>query len=236
MTITSSDLSEIIAAHRRWLHNERNGRRANLSRANLNGAYLSRANLSGAYLNGADLRGADLSGADLSGANLSGAYLSGANLSRAVGVTLGMSSPLAMLKWQPGKIRAFKVVNSRNEGIHRGGVKYDIGTVVNVADANPSPTDHCGAGANVASLDWCLKEYRSGYKIVVVEFEADDIASIPIGTEGKFRLYRCRVVSQIPIDDINRMLGRAWVDDDSGWNGDYSLDASGDALGWRAGR
>ena len=42
------------------------------------GADLRRANLRGADLSWADLRGADLSGADLSGANLSGADLSGA--------------------------------------------------------------------------------------------------------------------------------------------------------------
>ena len=45
-----------------------------------NDADLSGANLSGAYLSGADLRGAYLSGADLSGADLRGAYLSGADL------------------------------------------------------------------------------------------------------------------------------------------------------------
>ena len=56
---------------------------ANLSEANLSGAYLPRAKLSGAYLNQANLSGADLSGANLSRANLSSANLSGANLSRA---------------------------------------------------------------------------------------------------------------------------------------------------------
>jgi hypothetical protein len=46
-------------------------------------ADLSGADLSGAYLSGADLSRADLSRADLSGADLSRAYLSGADLSRA---------------------------------------------------------------------------------------------------------------------------------------------------------
>ena len=53
---------------------------ANLSYANLHGANLSYANLSGAYLFGANLSVTDLHGANLSGANLLGAYLSGANL------------------------------------------------------------------------------------------------------------------------------------------------------------
>jgi hypothetical protein len=61
---------------------------AYLSDADLHGAYLRDANLSGAYLSDADLSGADLSGADLHGAylrdaNLSGAYLSDADLSGA---------------------------------------------------------------------------------------------------------------------------------------------------------
>jgi uncharacterized protein YjbI with pentapeptide repeats len=56
---------------------------ADLSGANLSGAYLSGADLSRAYLSGADLSRAYLSGANLSGANLSGADLSGANLSGA---------------------------------------------------------------------------------------------------------------------------------------------------------
>ena len=57
--------------------------RADLSGADLTGAYLSRADLSDADLSGADLTDADLSGADLTDADLSGADLSGADLSGA---------------------------------------------------------------------------------------------------------------------------------------------------------
>ena len=58
-------------------------RGADLSGADLIGAYLRGADLSGAYLRGAYLIGADLSGANLRGADLSGAYLRGADLSGA---------------------------------------------------------------------------------------------------------------------------------------------------------
>ena len=58
-------------------------RGADLSDANLSGADLRGADLSGANMSDADLRGADLSGADLRGASLSGASLSGADLSDA---------------------------------------------------------------------------------------------------------------------------------------------------------
>ena len=82
-TYTQEELNEILENHKKWLIDNNQGNRADLS-----GAYLSEADLSGAYLSeadlsGADLRGANLSGADLRGANLSGAYLRGANLNEA---------------------------------------------------------------------------------------------------------------------------------------------------------
>jgi uncharacterized protein YjbI with pentapeptide repeats len=95
---TPAELADVLAAHKKWLLDQKGGSRADLSRADLsgadlNGADLSRADLRGADLNGAYLRRAYLSGADLSGADLSGAYLrraylrwadlNGADLSRA---------------------------------------------------------------------------------------------------------------------------------------------------------
>ena len=70
-------LNEILNKHKKWLRNEEDGERADLSVADLSGAYLRGADLSGAYLSGAYLSGADLSGAYLRGAYLSGADLSG---------------------------------------------------------------------------------------------------------------------------------------------------------------
>jgi hypothetical protein len=98
MTDPSLDLPAILAGHLKWGRSDPGGSRADLSGANLYGAYLSGADLSCAYLSGADLSGAylsrtnlsgadlsctNLSGADLSCTNLSGANLSGANLSGA---------------------------------------------------------------------------------------------------------------------------------------------------------
>ncbi len=86
-------IDRILELHLKWIRNEIDGVRANLSKANLSKANLSKANLSeadlseadlsGANLSGADLSGADLYGANLSEADLSGADLYGANLSRA---------------------------------------------------------------------------------------------------------------------------------------------------------
>ena len=58
--------------------------RADLTGADLRGAYLTDADLTGAYLTDADLTGANLTGAYLRGADLTGAYLlRGANLTGA---------------------------------------------------------------------------------------------------------------------------------------------------------
>jgi len=68
-----------------------------------------------------------------------------------------------------------------------------------VADANTDVNEQCGAGINVATLDWCLKEYQDGYQILLIEFLASDIACIPTATDGKFRLHRCSVVGTIDL-------------------------------------
>ena len=174
---------------------------ANLSGADLSGAYLSGAdlsvaNLSGANLSGANLSGADLSGADLSGANLSGANLSGANLSGAKGVIRERAIPLLMLLDQPGPIRAYKVVNESGHGHIHGGIRYDMGQTYDEPRASTDVTEECGAGLHVATLDWCIREWQPGFRILVVEFTATDIACIPTATDGKFRLRRLTVVGE----------------------------------------
>ncbi len=164
--------------------------------ADLSGADLSGANLSWANLSRANLSWANLSRANLSGANLSGANLSRADLSWAKGVSPERSTPLLMLYDQPGLIRAYKLVTADGVGPFNGGITYTVGKSREVADANTDNREHCGAGINVATLDWCLSNYSPGYRVLIVEFEAKDIAAIPIATDGKFRLHRCRVVAE----------------------------------------
>ena len=76
--MTSDELKKVLELHYKWLNDESDGVKADLSDADL-----SDADLRGADLRGADLRGADLRGADLSSANLRGADLRGADLSSA---------------------------------------------------------------------------------------------------------------------------------------------------------
>ena len=175
---------------------------AYLSGANLSSAHLSGAYLRGAYLSGAYLSGANLSSADLSGANLSGAYLRGANLSGAKGVHRDLVTPLRILLDQPGTIRAYKLVTADGVGPFNGGIKYEIGQEYAVANANTDECAQCAAGINLATLDWCLKEWQPGHRVLIAEFEAKDIAAIPVASDGKFRVHRCRIVGEKSLSEI----------------------------------
>ena len=85
-TLSASRINHIVEQHGLWLESgEKEGQRADLSGAILNGVDLSSANLRGAFmrgasLDGARLRGADLIHADLQDAQLHNADLRGANL------------------------------------------------------------------------------------------------------------------------------------------------------------
>jgi hypothetical protein len=177
---------------------------ANLSCANLYGANLYGANLSCANLYGADLYGADLYGADMSGANLSCANLSGADLSKTTGINQYLSTPLLILAEQPGKIRAYKMVSK--DGFSpittTKRILYEIGKSYSVENANMDVSEMCAAGISLATLDWCMKEWREGWRILVAEFTAKDIAAIPTATDGKFRVHRCKIVGEKDLKEI----------------------------------
>ena len=184
--------------------------RAYLKRADLQGADLQGAYLQGAYLRGADLKGADLKGADLQGADLKGADLQRADLQGAYGINRFMTTPLLILADQPGKIRAYKLVNAEkmgayhNKGVYGSGIgiKYEIGVAYEVTDVDTDLAHDCGAGINLATLDWCMREWRQGYRILVAEFEAKDIVAIPTATDGKFRVSRCTIVGEKELHEL----------------------------------
>jgi hypothetical protein len=172
-------------------------RDAYLGGADLRDADLGGANLTNANLGGADLRGADLGGADLRGANLKGADLGGAK-----GINKYLTTPLYILAAQPGKIRAYKLIRADGNGPFNGGIKYEVGQTYVVANADKDEFKQCAAGINLATLDWCIKEWKDGYRILIAEFEARDIAAIPVGSDGKFRVFRCAIVGDVKLKDI----------------------------------
>jgi uncharacterized protein YjbI with pentapeptide repeats len=78
---TPDELATIRSEHKKWLGTSgKEGKRADLSQAQLRGANFWQANLQGANLSKAQLQGANLSRAQLQGANLSGAQLQEASL------------------------------------------------------------------------------------------------------------------------------------------------------------
>ena len=160
------------------------------------GADLRDANLRGANLGGADLGGANLRDANLRGADLGGANLRGANLRDAIGLVPERSTPLLILFEQPGKVRAYKLVTAEGSGPFNGSITYEVGKHYEVPGADTDPMQQCAAGINVATLDWCLQAWQPGYRVLIVEFVAADIACIPTATDGNFRLFRCDVVGE----------------------------------------
>jgi len=177
-------------------------RDANLCDADLSGADLFGANLSGADLSGADLSGADLFGANLYGADLSGADLFGANLYGAIGYNPYRTDPLLLLKDQIGKIRAYKLVKADGLAPFNGGITYEKGKSYEVKDASTDENEQCAKGINLATLPWCMKEWQKGYRILIAEFTAKDIACIPLANDGKFRVYRCKIVGEKDLVEI----------------------------------
>jgi hypothetical protein len=173
--------------------------RANLLRANLAGANLAGANLAGANLARANLAGANLARANFEGARLARTNLAGANLVRPKGFAPERINDLLMLLDQPGKIRAYKLVNKHCEGPFNGGIVYKIGSTYEVEDADCDASRECGPGINLATLPWCLRNWRPGCRVLLAEFVAADIAAIPVA-EGKFRVHRCKIVGEVEVD------------------------------------
>ena len=193
--LSSADLS---SADLRWA----NLSSANLSSADLRSANLSSAKLSSADLSWANLSSANLSSADLRSANLSSADLSSANLSWAKNINKYLTTPLYTMLEQTGKIRAYKLVNKDNVGPFNGGIVYNVGEKYEEKEADTDETRDCSKGLHLATLDWCLREWREGYKILIAEFTKKDIACIPIGSNGKFRVSRCKIVGEKKLKDV----------------------------------
>ena len=173
-------------------------RDADLRGADLCGADLRDANLCGADLRDADLRDANLCGANLRDANLRGANLRGANLRDATNLKNKLlTTPLFVLREQPGAIRSYKMVDSKlRSPINEKKITYSIGMSCEVTNANMNEQEPCGAGVNLATADWVIKNWQAGYRVLIAEHTAADIAAIPVGSDGKYRVHRCKIVGE----------------------------------------
>ena len=83
-----------------------------------------------------------------------------------------MCTPLMMLLDQPGKIRAYKLVTKEGTGPFYPGINYLKNKTFSVD--NFDTTDmQCGTGISLATLDWCIREWKKGYRILIMEFTAN---------------------------------------------------------------
>ena len=88
-------------------------------------------------------------------------------------------TPLRFLYDQPGPIRAYKLVCQNGEGPFAGGIIYEDSREYAVAGSDTDEAVQCAAGINLATMDWCLDNWRTGYRILVAEFKAARMLSVP---------------------------------------------------------
>jgi len=97
-----------------------------------------------------------------------------------------------------GPIRAYKLVTEKYQGPRFPSITYRAGETLS-APLDTDENTQCGAGINLATLDWVMREWKEGYHILIAEFEIKDAAKdicIPVGSDGKFRVRECRIVGE----------------------------------------
>jgi uncharacterized protein YjbI with pentapeptide repeats len=169
------------------LHNA-NLSNANLSNANLHNANLHNANLFNANLHNAALFCADLSNANLHNANLHNADLHNADLTD-IKICNIYRSNLNILKLQKNNIFVFKYLRKNLKSPYQN-FQYNIGKTYISENSNNNEFIQCGAGINVATLEWCLTNCGNNlidYVIVECEVNPKDLI-IPFNSDGKFRI------------------------------------------------
>jgi hypothetical protein len=128
----------------------------------------------------------------------------------AAGVNKNLTTPLRILLEQPGAIRAYKLVSECGEGPYAtdngyAPINYFESEEFSVETFNLNESISCGAGISLASLDWCIKHWRPGYRILIMEFFANapkHNLCVPTATDGKFRVKACRRVGETDLREL----------------------------------
>ena len=97
---------------------------------------------------------------------------------------------------------AYKLVTAEGVGPYQGGITYVEGQTYEEPNADTKEDHDCGKGIHLASLDWCVRHYEPGFRILLAEFTKADIAAIPIGSDGKFRVRRCRIIGEKSLAEL----------------------------------
>lgn len=194
------DLNKILDLHKKWLGNNLDGVRANLSGADLREADLREADLRWADLSRADLRWANLGGANLRGANLgeadlSGADLSGANLSGATGL-LNPSDFFAE-NFETSNIGyiVYKVFGGEYDPPEQWDIRQDA---IIEEEVNFDRCTACACGINVATLDWIKSHYpKKQIWKCLIEWPWLAGVCVPYNTAGNIRASKVRLLETV---------------------------------------
>ena len=213
------EIQELLKNHKLWLSGDGDGRRADLTDANLTGADLMRAdlmraNLRGAYLTDADLmranlRGANLTDANLTCANLTDADLTCADLMRANLTDANLTD--ANLTGANGLVSAISYLSANFEQCKEGYIAYKtFGAHYNppaswsinpgseiCETVNSMRTNTCGNGINVAPLEW-VKQNASGNALdiwkVLIRWEWLPGVVVQYNTDVKIRCEKVQLI------------------------------------------
>ena len=155
-------------------------------------ANLSYANLRNADLRNVNLTGANLVNADLRNVNLTGANLRSANLSNAIGLQDNQQATLQKFEFtKSGCLIGYKTFNSSHTSPETWDIK--VGQVI-TENVNPNPTDDCGCGINIATLEWVKKHYSGTiYKLRVSPKDLMQ-GCVPYNSDGKIRVSRATII------------------------------------------
>jgi len=184
-------------------------RSADLWSADLRFADLRSADLRFASLRGADLRFTDLQDADLRFSDLQDADLRFADLWSAKYEEPLFLPDLYSLKLLPPetKLSFWKYLKNGESPYQE--YQYEVGREYSSDAFGNNEANLCGAGLNVATLTWCLKDSFPADEFIEVEFLAGDIIAIPYATDGKFRVRKLKVLRQINRKDAINLLREA---------------------------
>jgi hypothetical protein len=185
--MTQEEIKKVIDDHKKWLDNKEDGKKADLSGADLREAYLRGADLREAYLRGADLSGADLSGTDLSGADLSGANLSRADLSGADLSGADLSGAKGLLKIM-GVYPGNKYWKRFGDNLTNFGYKFKVG--LNTLKEGEIFADDervlCSfPGFHFGSRSWCAVNYPDRPYEALIQIPENAKINEPWATDGK---------------------------------------------------
>ena len=204
--LSYEDIKEILRLHNIWVVGLEGGHRADFSGIDLQKANFSYKDLTGICFKNSDLtkatfEGSNCSHVDFSGANCIGTDFDSSNLRDAnlSGVT-GLLSPIEFLKNNfeclpsLGYI-AYKTFNNT----YKAPDTWKIGmNSILTESVNRFPTDTCGSGINVATLDWVKKYYRDGVIWrVLIKWEWLPGVVVPYNTVGKIRCEKVMLLNRV---------------------------------------